>query len=291
MSLSVRHIRLRANTTAGLYGADIGLNGGFTVLHAPNTSGKSTALHAFLYALGLEQMLSAKREIPLSFAMREYVVDPEDEKQHAIIESFVAIEIENAAGERIVVKRSVKSETDRRLVHVIRGPDLTRPGGNYDRRDYWVLDPGAAQREAGFHNMLARFMGWQLPTVKRYDGSDCLLYVETVFPLFFVEQKIGWTTISGAIPTQFRIRDVHKRSVEFLMGFDTHEIELRRQDLELKINFLRQEWAKTTDTIEAAATAAGLRVVSSTVNPDFHGPGGARSVPAGHDGGCVDRSG
>ena len=64
MSLNVRHIRLRANTASGLYGADIQLDGGFTVLHAPNTSGKSTALHAVLYALGLEQMLSPKRDSP-----------------------------------------------------------------------------------------------------------------------------------------------------------------------------------------------------------------------------------
>lgn len=114
MSLSVRHIRLRANTSAGLYGTDIDLDGGFTVLHAPNTSGKSTVLHAVLYALGLEQMLSPKRgRIPLSFTMRTHVEDPDTEQQHAIIESYVAVEIENAAGERLTVKRYVKADIDR----------------------------------------------------------------------------------------------------------------------------------------------------------------------------------
>ena len=127
--------------------------------------------------------------------------------------------------------------------------------------------PGAAQREVGFHHMLARFMGWDLPTVKRYDGKDCPLYVETIFPLFFVEQKIGWTTIPAAIPTQFQIRDVHRRSVEYLMGFDTHELELKRQDLDLKINALRQEWSKTVDSIEAVAGAAGLRVLNLPKTP------------------------
>lgn len=260
MSLTVRHIRLRANTSNGIYGTDVGLSGRFTVLHAPNTSGKSTALHALLYALGLEQMLSPKREIPLSFTMRTHVEDPDTDEEHPILESFVAVEIENASGERITVKRFVKSDTDKRLVHVSRGPELTA-GGQYERRDYFVLDAGSAQREAGFHHMLARFMGWDLPIVKRYDGGDCPLYVQTIFPLFFVEQKIGWTTIPGAIPTQFRIRDVHRRSVEYLMGFDTHEIELRRQDLELKLNTLRHEWSRSIDTIEAVVGAAGLRAI------------------------------
>lgn len=257
--LRIRHIRLRAQTTGGLYGTDVSLEGGLTVLHAPNTSGKSTVLHAFLYALGLEQMLSPRREIPLSYAMREYVEDPKTKIPHKILESYVAVEIENAAGKRMTVRRNVIAEGDRRLVSMIGGPELSQGPGDYIRRDYFVIDGGAAQREAGFHRMLAEFMGWQLPVVKRYDGGDCLLYVETLFPLFFVEQKVGWTTIPGAIPTQFRIREVHRRSVEFLMAFDTHDIELKRQDIELKMNAARVEWSKLTDAIVALASASGLR--------------------------------
>jgi hypothetical protein len=267
MSLRINHIRLRAQTTGGLYGTDVRLDGGLTVLHAPNTSGKTTVLHAFLYALGLEQMLSPKREIPLSYAMRKYVEDPTTNAPHDILESYVAVEIENAAGERITVRRNVVAPNDRRLVSLVEGPELTQGPGDYDRRDYFVTDPGAAQREAGFHRRLAEFMGWHLPTVKRYDGGDCLLYVETLFPLFFVEQKVGWTTIPGAIPTQFRIREVHRRSAEFLMNFDTHEMELRRQDLELQINAARLDWTKTGDGIAAMATASGLRVARLTANP------------------------
>lgn len=267
MSLQIRHIRLRAQTTGGLYGTDVPLDGGLTVLHAPNTSGKSTVLHAFLYALGLEQMLSPKREIPLSYAMRDYVEDPTTAQRHNILESYVAVEMENSIGERMTVRRSVVATTDKRLVSVVEGPELSQGPGDYARRDYFVIDPGAAQREAGFHRRLAEFMGWQLPIVKRYDGGDCPLYVETIFPLFFVEQKVGWTTIPGAIPTQFRIREVHRRSVEFLMNFDTHEMELRRQDIELQTNAARVEWAKTVDTIGASATASGLRVARLPANP------------------------
>ena len=267
MSLQIRHIRLRAQTTGGLYGTDIPLKGGLTVLHAPNTSGKSTVLHAFLYALGLEQMLSPKREIPLSYAMREYVEDPTTAQRHEILESYVAVEIENAAGERMTVRRNVVAMTDKKLVNVVEGPELSKGPGEYARKDYFVIDPGAAQREAGFYRRLAEFMGWQLPTVKRYDGGDCPLYVETIFPLFFVEQKVGWTTIPGAIPTQFRIREVHRRSVEFLMNFDTHETELRRQDIELRTNAARVEWSKTIDAIGASAIASGLRVARLPANP------------------------
>lgn len=262
MSLRISHIRLRVQTTAGLYGTDAPLGGGLTILHAPNTSGKSTLLHAFLYALGLEQMLSPKREIPLSYAMRDYVEDPTTGVRADVLESYVSVEIVNARGEYMTVRRNVVSQSDRKLVSVVEGPELSQGPGEYKRGDYFVLDAGAAQREAGFHRKLARFMDWDLPVVKRYDGSDCLLYVETIFPLFFVEQKVGWTTIPGAIPTQFRIREVHKRSVEFLMDFDTHENELRRQDLELRAAAARTEWTKSVNAVTSLAAASGLRVLA-----------------------------
>lgn len=265
--LRIRHIRLRAQTAGGLYGTDVALGRGLTVLHAPNTSGKSTVLHGFLYALGLEQMLSPRREIPLSYAMREYVEDPATKVAHKILESYVAIEVENGEGATITVRRNFVADGDRRLVSVTFGPELTEGPGDWQRRDFFVIDSGAAQREAGFHRLLADFMGWQLPTVKKYDGGECPLYVETLFPLFFVEQKVGWTTIPGAIPTQFRIREVHRRSVEFLMDFDTHDAELRRQDLEQRINAARLEWSASADAVVALATASGLRVSRLPASP------------------------
>ncbi len=265
--LRINHIRLRAQTTGGLYGADVSLAGGLTVLHAPNTSGKSTLLHAVIYALGLEQMLSPRREIPLSYAMREYVEDPATGVTHRILESHVAVQIENASGERITVRRNVVADTNRKLVSVVEGPELTNGGEDLRQRDYFVTDPGSAQRDAGFHHRLAQFLGWQLPQVKRYDGSDCPLYIETLFPLFFVEQKVGWTAIPGAIPTQFRIREVHRRSVEFLMDFETHDVELKRQNLELGMNAARLEWSKSLDAITARASASGLRASRLPAGP------------------------
>ena len=167
----------------------------------------------------------------------------------------------------MTVRRNVIAEGDRRLISVIGGPELTEGPGDYARRDYFVMDAGGAQREAGFHRLLAEFMGWSLPTVKRFDGGDCPLYVETLFPLFFVEQKVGWTAIPGAIPTQFRIREVHRRSVEFIMDFDTHDMELRRQDFELRISAARTDWAKSVDAIVALATASGFRAARLPMAP------------------------
>ena len=52
MTLRLRHLRLRAETSSGPFGADIPFSTGLNVLWADNTKGKSTCLQGLLYALG-----------------------------------------------------------------------------------------------------------------------------------------------------------------------------------------------------------------------------------------------
>jgi hypothetical protein len=111
--------------------------------------------------------------------MTTHLDDPETGAERPVLESSVSVELENALGDIITVRRGVKSAQDRRLVTVSKGPTLTEPAARYETRDYFVLDPGVAQREAGFHRMLADFIGWQLPAVRRFDGSETRLYLES----------------------------------------------------------------------------------------------------------------
>ena len=151
---------------------------------ANNTKGKSTCLQGLLYALGLERMLSPRRDIPLTYVMTTHLEDPETGEQHrSSIVSSVFVELENASGKVITVQRGIVSPTNTKLISVFYGPMLTKPAGHYSQRDFFALDRGAAQREAGFHRMLAEFIGWQLPKVRRFDGGETTLYLETIFPL------------------------------------------------------------------------------------------------------------
>ena len=52
---------------------DLAFADGLNVLRADNSSGKSTVLQSIIYALGLEGMLSARRDIPLPHSMTDYV--------------------------------------------------------------------------------------------------------------------------------------------------------------------------------------------------------------------------
>ena len=223
-------------------------------------------MQGMLYALGMERMLSPRREIPLPHAMTSFIETDEKEK-HTILESKVSLEIENAKGEVITVHRPVKSELDNRLISVDFGPTLTSSDANVIRKNFFVIDPGAALREDGFHYFLEQFLGWELPTVKRYDAPDGKLYLETIFPLFWVEQKVGWSSIPAAIPTYLRIREVHKRAVEFIMNLDVPRLELRRQQVLEDLATNARDWRLHLDEVERIVRRGGGRIEGLSTKP------------------------
>ncbi|MHB0706029.1 hypothetical protein ACX4MT_09320 [Roseomonas mucosa] len=266
MTLRFQHLRLRAVTSDGVYGVDIPFFSGLTVLWADNTRGKSTCMQGMLYALGLERMLSPRREIPLPHAMTTYL-NTDDEKRLEVLESSVAIEIANGTGQVITVNRVVKGTTDVRLISVDFGAALSGDSAGLRRQNFFILDPGAAQREDGFHHFLEGFMGWHLPQVRRYEAPETKLYLETVFPLFWVEQKFGWTAIPAAIPTYMRIREVHKRAVEFIMDLDVYKLEVQRERLAERLAANSKEWSAIRQELERLVGRGGGRVVALSANP------------------------
>lgn len=266
MTLRFQRLRLRAVTSDGVYGADVPFSRGLTVLWADNTKGKSTCMQGMLYALGLERMLSARREIPLPHAMTTYL-NTDDEKRVEVLESSVSLEIANGNDQIITVNRAVKAATDTRLVTVDFGAALSGDGTDLRRQNFFVLDPGAAQREDGFHHFLEGFLGWRLPQVRRYDAPETKLYLETVFPLFWVEQKFGWSTIPAAIPTYMRIREVHKRAVEFIMDLDVYKLEVQRERLAERFAANSKEWSVVRQELERFVAREGGRVSGLSETP------------------------
>ncbi|MBX5173574.1 hypothetical protein HJB84_27575 [Rhizobium sp. NZLR1b] len=266
MTMRFRHLRLRAVTSDGTYGADVKFGDGLTVLWADNTKGKSTCMQGMLYALGLEKMLSPRREVPLPHAMTSYL-NRDDGQRVDVVESRVSLEIANGQGQVITVHRAVKAPTDSRLITVDFGAALTDGSKPLRTQNFFVLDGGAAQREDGFHFFLEQFLGWELPQVRRYDSPETKLYLETVFPLFWVEQKYGWSAIPAAIPTYMRIREVHKRAVEFLLDLDVHKLEMQRERLSERITANAKEWSAVHEEINRFVSRSGGRVVALMEKP------------------------
>lgn len=236
--IRVNHIRLRSVTDTHVYGSDIPLAPGLNVIQADNSSGKSTSVQAIVFGLGLERSLGPRLEVPLPYAMRERIRRTKESDYEVVRRSYVMLEIENKSGERMTIRRDITGGADPKLMQTWNASIADVDTSNPPQRDFFSADSGAALREGGFHFHLARFIGWDLPSVPRFDGGESPLYIETLFPMSFVEQKRGWNTVLGPFPTFLGIQDMSRRVMEFLLDLDAGKVRRRRSELRKELSLI-----------------------------------------------------
>lgn len=286
MSLTLRALHLSVTTPNGPFGALLEFEQGLVILRADNSSGKSTCVQGIIYALGLEGMLSASHDVPLAHVMTDAIFDPRVEQEVPVSESYVALEVANHLGEVMTIRRYAKHPMiSRDLVMVWNTPGVTDVPPDQPS-EYFVRRPGAAQREAGFHHRLAEFIGWTLPLVPTFDESPKPLYLETLFPLFVVEQKRGWAAIQAQVPTQYRIRDVRRRALEYVLELGSAEVAAQLEALESQATLLVQEWRDRRAQLDGEVRANGAVLRDQPARPVSRwpvDPTPAVSLPSGQD--------
>lgn len=263
--MRLRALRVVVSTEQGRAGTEIHFGSGLTVLRADNTSGKSTALQGIIFSLGLEGMMSPRKEVPFPHAMTERI--ELDGEEWPVIESHVVLEVENSTDEVVSLQRYAKSATfSSDLVLVLSGPVITEPG-EYGREEFFVRRSGAATRTRGFHAFLENFLGWNLPPVSTYEDRETKLYLECVAPFFYVEQKYGWSGVLPRIPTYLRIRDPLQRAAEFVLNLDTLERERSIDDNLRLLTQVEAEWKSAVAELRSQAERLGAELRNATDSP------------------------
>lgn len=268
--MKLRQLKLLVQTTGGPFEANVPFKDGLVVVRAKNTRGKSTCFKSILTALGLEAILTTSQsELPLTPAVMHEIKWNDDTFE--VTESDIYLEIENSSGKRSTIHRTIKGERDWHLVSIYDGPALSEPG-EYTAADYYVSRPGGATHEAGFHRELAKFLEWDLPNVATYEDRECPLYLQMIFPFVFVEQKRGWATLAPPIPTQWRIREPHRRVVEFILELDAYRVAIRRQHLRAERSRIQSEWNGLRERANSIAEAIHGEVRALPASPTIQWP-------------------
>ncbi|QDE39816.1 hypothetical protein FIV34_11655 [Luteibacter pinisoli] len=251
-----RAIRLHATTDKGPHGFDFSFGEKLTIVRANNSSGKSTFFHTLLYAMGMEELTGARGTKSLQSAVREHFLDGQDAV--GVVSSSVMLEIANAAGDIITLRRAINS-TDRsdKLVEVFQGAWLTGPGSHTPPSAYYLHDPGSAQFASGFFRFLERWLGLELPKVARADGGETKLYLQDVFAAHAVEQKRGWTDYIGNAP-YFGIANVRTRVVEYVLGLDVFDTAMEKARLEQERQDIERRWADAMGALRNEAAQLGF---------------------------------
>ncbi len=281
MKLSLHAVRLKSNSDGGAAASTIAFDDKLTVIRGENSRGKSQCLAAVIWTLGLEDILSPRGDVPLGSAMTSEILlqGPHGEVAHRVRSSWCALEMANERGDVLTVWRSVVGTPyERNLIRVWRGPAITNHSAATRDADYFVVRPGGAQSDSGFHRLLADFIGWDLPKVSRYAGPPAPLYVQILFAFLLIDQR-SWGLSGPRAVTRYQLREPTRRAIEFLLGLEGPAAQQRRDRLETEQAELRSDWNSRVATLEAMARTVGGRIQGLPSTPAGARSGG-RSVVA-----------
>lgn len=227
-SLIINRLKYKISTKDKLeYGADIPFKPGLNIVWGPNSVGKSSIITGIIYGLGLEKSLGIFKLNQNPFKPEFYSkIEGKD-----ISVSYLLLEISNGK-EIITIFRYLKGEKTN-IVAVkdckIENYELTKKFKKY------IIEGDGVFSETGFQKYLFDFLAIPIVEVPTYDGKNVKLYFENLAPLFFVEQRAGWSQIQSRQITRYNIRDIKRVAFEYLMGFDRfdiHLIELEKKELD-----------------------------------------------------------
>lgn len=243
LNLELENLRITVNTMEDkVFSAVIPFKKGLNIIRAENTSGKSTCVNAIMYALGLESVLGPLKSRPFPASLYDTIEEDKiSKKPYTVISSNIELTLKNALGNKATLSRYVQGNN--KIITV--SQDNTIQDYFLDR--FGTL--GSAKSEFGFHLWLEKFMGWDLPKVPNFNGRETKLYLETIFPLFFIEQKRGWSEIQANVPSNWGIKSVKKTALEFVLGISTFSLDNKINAKRKEKEDLELEWDLKTNSL------------------------------------------
>ena len=260
----IKAIKIDIQTASGPFGFFTTFNRNLNIIRGRNSAGKSTIVHAIMYAIGMEELLGAQNENALTYALKDHL--EHENIKHAIRSSKVTIEIENQ-GKTITTTRSVKEEgLSTKLIQIQECSGLTE-GQTAPTLYKFLHDGGSAKIEEGFYTYFEKFLGLTLPLVPKTNGKPEKLYLQYVFAAMMVEQKRGWTDYIANLP-YFGIRDARIKIVDFLVGTDVFETDAKRDILDQEAKSIHEEWQISYRTLVTETLKQGLQFSNISKKPD-----------------------
>lgn len=236
------------------YGADIPFKPGLNIVFGPNSVGKTSIVTGIIYGLGVEKGLGI-------FKTHQNPFKPEFYKSidnKVIKKSFLLLEISN--GSDIVTIFRYISGGDISIASIKECTADNFFNKTIPDTRYIVVGEGVFS-DNGFQNFIFNFLGLPQVELPTYDQKFSKLYFENILPLFFVEQRAGWSQIQARQVTRYNIKDVKKVAFEYLMGldkFNLHLIEIKKKDLEILLKKKKEELSAKEENLLIIANADSI---------------------------------
>lgn len=235
------------------YGAVVPFKDGLNIIYGPNSVGKTSIVTGIIYGLGAEKGLGIFKSIQNPFKPEFYkAIDGK-----AIKTSYLLLEISNSF-ETVTIFRYIKG-TDINIAAVKKcsSDDFFQT----DESEKYIVVGEGVFSENGFQNFLFDFIGLHQVELPTYEQKLSKLYFENVLPLFFVEQRAGWSQIQARQISRYNIKDVKKVAFEYLFGLDRfklHLSEIEIKELEAKLKKLSDELNRREENLLILANAENI---------------------------------
>lgn len=263
--LKINNIKIDVNTNNGLFGAFHTFKSGLNIVRGDNTSGKSSLFQAIVYTLGFEELIGGRFEKTMQSVLKDQVEYPKH-KFHSVLQSFILLEIENANGDIITIRRFVQNPNRKsQLIDVYFGSLLVNK--SQESRPMFIHDNGGASDENyGFHLYLEEFLNWNLPKVLTNKGELRKIYIQQIASSFIIEQKSGWSDFFATMPI-YGLNNKEARIVEFILDMDVYGNKMKKQELGISKRIIENNWLSLSRQFERFAEKGGGKLTGLSQNP------------------------
>ena len=244
-----------------LYGATVPFREGLNIIYGPNSVGKTSIITGIIYGLGAEKGLGIFKSIQNPFKPEFY----QSIDGKVIEKSYLLLEISNGL-KTITIFRYIKGGD----INIVAVKESTVEFFHETKEvEKYIIAGEGVFSEKGFQNYLFNFLDLNQVELPTYDQKFSKLYFENVLPLFFVEQRAGWSQIQARQVLRYNIKDVKKVAFEYLMGldrFNLHLLELQKKELEHQIKNIKDDLRNKEENLLVIANAensAGVLIINT----------------------------
>src|SRR5581483_3738152 len=224
--IQIAKIEIKGTSDAGAFGGSFSFVAGLQVISAPNHFGKSLAANAISWCLGLEGMFGLKDNDPSLFpiAVRD-VIDLNGILDVPVQSSEAALTLSRESNVQIRLTRAIKGDPSEVLLE-----EITGAGEVLKTSRLFVRKQTMKDEHAGLQAFLFSWMGWPRVPVMTIKGVPGEIYLENLAPLFFIDQREGWTDIQALQVHRYGLQQISEVAVEYLLGaLDALEARFSRQ--------------------------------------------------------------
>lgn len=249
-------VEVRGQSNAGPFSGVLNLSPGLQVISARNSYGKSLAVTAVGWCLGIEPIFGLFDNDPSCFplAARDEI-NLDGPATARVFSSECTVMLTHNDGRQLQLTREIKGDPS---VVRVEERSLDRP----TRRSRLMARRQAMQDEhGGLQRFLFEWLGWPRTPVMTLKGTVAEVYLENLAPLFCIDQNEGWTDLQALQISRYAQQQISEVAVEYLLGAtDGIEARVARQRAVLKDAGLREAARTIADRVNALLLRHGWSV-------------------------------